>query len=185
MKEAIARTKDFVEKLQELRKSDISLLKRNAGRSLSESQNALSIFYRIVPYGLSKTQEEICFMVSTLYGLNPNSEEENFGTTMGKVYLKTQSKSVERRFTILLDSKITFSYVGGTETGELRYRMRQNVKLAASKEVGVNWFELTKDLLGWTFESKDVQIRWARSFYDTIEPRQTVLDSERFLENNG
>jgi len=184
MKESTARIKDFVEKLQELRKSDISLLKRNAGRSLSESQNAFSIFYRIVPYDLSKTQEEICFLVSTLYGLNPNSEEGNFGTTMGKVCLKTQSKSVERRFSMLLDSKITFSHVGGTETGELRYRMRQNAKLAASKEVGINWFELTKDLLGWNSDSRNTQIRWAKAFYTVIDPEKSIMESEESTENN-
>ena len=160
----------FVERLWGLRKSEISLLKRNAGCSLPESLNTLPIFVRICPPGLYKIQEELYHLVSTLYGLNPYPEEGDFGATMGKVSKKTQSKSVERRFAILLDSKIGVSSVSGLEMGELRFRLRQNVKLAASKEVGVNWYQLTKDLLGWNYDSKDTQIRWSKSFYETINP---------------
>jgi CRISPR system Cascade subunit CasB len=157
---------DFVVKLSTLGTGDLAILKRNAGNTLAESHGAIAGFYRIMPYGLPKYNEEIFFLVATLYGLNkyPASKDFDFGKTMRRVKEKS-SESVDRRLMALLDS--SFGTIDGYQSGggELAYRLRQCVKLANSKEVGVNWVKLLKDLQYWTHESKKVQKSWAKSYF--------------------
>lgn len=160
--------KDFVEKLSKLGTGDIAILKRNAGNTLAESHGAIAGFYRIIPYGLPKYNEEIFFLVATLYGLNkyPTSKNFDFGKTMRKVKDHPKSsESVDKRIIALLDSD--FDIIGSYHPGggELAYRLRQCVKLANSKEVGVDWIKLLEDLQKWRNDGKYVQKRWAKSYF--------------------
>ena len=156
----------FVSKLTDLGTGDMAILKRNAGNTLAESHGAMAIFYRVKPYGLAIRNEEIFFLIATLYGLNeyPTSNDFDFGMTMRRVREKS-SESVDRRLMTLLDSD--FNVIDGFQSGggELAYRLRQCVKLANSKKVEVNWVKLLKDLQYWTHESKKVQKRWAKSYF--------------------
>lgn len=157
--------KDFMENLNELPKTDISILKRNAGFTIGQSRGATGIFFRILPPKVGSRFEEIYFLVATLYGLNDGNISGNFGETMREVKKATGSANLDRRMAILLESEfglIENFKIGG---GEMGYRLRQNIKLAKSKEVGVNWEELLSDLCWWNDPEKRVQKRWARAYY--------------------
>lgn len=60
----------YVEELDKLLKAEKAILKRNAGSLLRESRGgALGIFYRTLPPGVPKSQEDIWFAVATLNSL--------------------------------------------------------------------------------------------------------------------
>lgn len=159
-----SKEEEFVEKLSGLSTGYRAILKRNAGNTLAESRGAIPVFYRILPYGLNKYNEEIFFLVATLYGLNKYRMSGNFGLTMRRVKEKS-SESVDCRLMALLDSDFDTIDNYRPAGGELTYRLRQCVKLANSKEVGVDWVRLLKELQYWRHENKDVQKRWANSYF--------------------
>jgi CRISPR system Cascade subunit CasB len=92
--------------------------------------------------------------------------EGNFGITWKRAIARTASDSIKRRFHILLESE----YDPRTGEGDLPYRLRQMVRYAAAKGVGVNWPALLTDLKFWNQPEKRVQKRWARSFFSIERP---------------
>lgn len=159
---------EFVERLQKLKaqnRGGMAILRRNAGETIETSRGAAAIFFPLLPIGAR--YEEVYFLVATLYGLNRHTHAGNFGRTMREVKERGGRASIDMRMKVLLDS--TFDKVRGG--GELAYRLRQAVKLAASKEVGVNWAQLIRDLSQWSDEWSWVRKKWARSYYGQEKPQ--------------
>ena len=82
----------------------------------------------------------------------------SFPAAMHRVYRSTNSDSVEKRFTRLLDS----------DADELRWRLRSNVTLLTSQGIALEWPQLLADMLDWN-RSSDVQVKWARDFWGQSE----------------
>lgn len=158
----------FVNRLMELQEreatGELAILRRNAGLSLAESRGALGIFYRLLPVNTGYT-EEIYFLVATLYPHNTKSiEGENLGGALAKLKAIDGSEALDRRVAILLDS----GFERGSNRlrpGELGFRLRQTIKLLASKEIGVDWQCLLQDLLRWDHPDRWVQKQWARAYF--------------------
>lgn len=159
----------FIANLAGLNRGSLANLRRNAGNTLAEARNAVGLFYHLLPPGVPEREEEIYFLVATLYGLNKHKMSDNFGATMRTVKIKTGQDGIDRRMAILLDSE--FDLIDGFRPGggEMAYRLRQCVKLAAGHEVGVNWEALLHDLLRWSWPGKRVRKQWARSYYGKRE----------------
>lgn len=156
----------FVARLSKVDRGDLATLKRNAGATIGESRNAVGLFYRILPPEIAGTaDEEVFFLVASLFGHNEFAMSGDFGVTMRRVREVTNSASVDQRFGVLLDGQL--GLVDGVRPGggELAYRLRQCVKLAAGHSVGVDWPALLADLTRWSDPGKRVQKRWARSYY--------------------
>jgi CRISPR type I-E-associated protein CasB/Cse2 len=85
----------------------------------------------------------------------------NFGLTWRRAVTGNGSESIKRRFNVLLDS----SYDPRSGDGDLPYRLRQMVRYAAGKGVGVDWPALVRDIRDWNSPSKWAQKKWARSFF--------------------
>ena len=151
----------FLSNLAELNAGAKARFKRDAGKELAEA-HSIGLFYRLLPYGLSAEQEEIYFLVATLYPLADNSDAKNFGTSLkalrqNKKQQQKPTESMDKRFEVLLDA----------DKGQLPHRLRQIVKFLKSGEqkIGVNWARLLKDLLGWQRPSRHVQKEWAREYF--------------------
>jgi len=184
----------FIDRLHKLReqerRGELAALRRAAGSNLGESALAIQEFYRLLPYQVNQPQqEEIYYLVATLFDLNRyeapakkwDTDPVNFGSTMRECKIRSErtgstagtdeqgesrESSIDKRFVALLDSSI--------ESGELAYRLRQLVRLAASKEIGVNWLTLLEDLLWWNHEARYVQKRWARSYFGEQKPKEPI-----------
>ncbi len=175
----------FVDQLRELDRGDLAAFRRNAGNTIGQSRNAMSLFYRIFPREQADSRdEEIYFLVATLFPLNRGELEGNFGVTMRAVKAARKgSEAVDRRMGILLDSEFdradNFRYGGG----EMAYRLRQCVKLADSNDVGVDWEQLLEDLVWWSHPLRRVRKRWARSYFG--EPRETKSDVKSDVAEGG
>ncbi len=157
----------FVERLQHASRGDLAILKRAAGFSISESLATMKAFYQVLPPSVVGTKdEEIYFLVATLYAFNKYKIGENFGESMRLTRVKSSSGSIDKRMAALLNSNFA-----GEELG---YRLRQCVKLVASKEVGVNWKMLLRDLLHWNHPDRYVQKSWARAYFSRKEENGSV-----------
>ncbi len=147
---------EFLNKLARLDAGDRARLKRDAGKPLAEAQN-LGLFYRLLPYGLSATQEEIYFLVATLYPLAEAGGAGNLGASLHRARDPNpkKNKGLDRRVEILLDADAT----------QLPFRLRQAVRFLKSKRVRVNWPQLLEDTLKWNRASRTVQKQWARTYF--------------------
>jgi CRISPR system Cascade subunit CasB len=164
---ALEAARAFAAEVTDLRETDrgkFAILKRNTGNTLAEARG-IAWFYRLLNKYAHRRDEEIYFLVATLIGHNKRTETGNFGASMKQLADKSSNReAVERRFAVLLDAG--FDRVNGQKAGsELAFRLRQMVKLADSKEVGVDWAQLLIDLRQWNHPDKFVQKRWAASFY--------------------
>ena len=150
------KVEEFLQNLSALDAGGKARLKRDAGKLLTEAKS-LGLFYRLLPYGLSAAQEEIFFLLATLYPLADGGGKGNFGASLclSRVRDPRNAKGLNRRVEILLDS----------DAMQLPFRLRQAVRLLKSKQVSVNWQQLLEDLLRWNYSSRIVQKQWARAYF--------------------
>lgn len=149
----------FLQNLSALDAGGKARLKRDAGKPLAEAQS-LGLFYRLLPYGLSAAQEEIYFLVATLYPLADGGSKGNFGASLRRARDLKNHKGLDRRVEILLDSDAT----------QLPFRLRQAVRFLKSRQVAVNWQKLLEDLLRWNYLNHTVQKQWARAYFGIPQP---------------
>ncbi|MGI8468251.1 MAG: type I-E CRISPR-associated protein Cse2/CasB [Pyrinomonadaceae bacterium] len=109
--------------------------------------------------------------------------DRNFGASFRRLELKMledkddaetskgKSKSLEKRFSVLLNSR----------SADLPVRLRQAVLLLKSYEIRIDWVELLRDLLRWKRNEKSFsttnrrispQRSWAQSFYKIEEIKE-------------
>jgi len=167
----------FVKQLEQLEKGPRAILRRHAGSLLSESSSVYSVFFRIYPKHQKWYDQDIYFLVGTLFPLNQHEFMGDLGDTLRSVRIRSDSSSVDRRMAILLDSDFDHSE-GRDGGGTLAFRLRQLIRLADSQGVGVDWRRLLADLLFWSHPDKRVQQRWAQSYYSGWESREKdAIDS--------
>jgi len=154
----------FVERVTARKRGELAVLKRNAGNTLAEAHGAAWFYQLLDDEGWRNP--EIHFLVATLIGWNTKTASTgNLGHTMAVLKARASAESIERRFRILLDADFDRQEGGKPGGGEMAFRLRQLVKLAASKEVGVDWARLLVDLCDWQSPAKKVQRAWAKAFY--------------------
>jgi len=156
------RISEFIQKLGNLDAADRARLKRNAGKVLAEARGINLLIYRLMPPGLSPIQEEIFFLVATLYPLAADGKRGNLGVSLRQAQKTTNRKGLDRRIEALLDA----------ETTELPFRLRQTVHYLQSNRVSVDWACLLADLLQWNHPERFIQKSWARAYYSTSESNQ-------------
>ena len=149
----------FISALSSLDAGERARLKRNAGKTLAEGQEALGLFYRLLPYGVPAFQEEVYFQVACLYALVPAGSAGNLGQALGKVrkLAPKHAKGIDRRLESLLDADET----------QLPFRLRQAMHFLASNRVSLDWTCLLDDLLHWNHPDRTVQKEWARSYFSS------------------
>jgi len=145
----------FCERLSRLDAGDRARLKRNAGQRLAEARGVTGLFYRLLPPGVGAGQEDMYFLVATLFPLAEGGGRGDLGAALCRGRSEKHARGLDRRVEILLDA----------DAAQLPFRLRRAVQLLASNRVGVNWPQLLADLLYWTHPERFVQRRWARSYF--------------------
>lgn len=105
--------------------------------------------------------ESVHVDIAALYATHPKeSNARNFGETCRAIAEPDSSgkipESHERRFRRLLACD---------RTEDLSGQLRTWVRLAASKDVGMNYENLFDDLAWWNSSAQRIRVRWARSFW--------------------
>lgn len=164
-KQDLTRETEFITRVESLGSSELAQLRRGCGeRDPVEGRCPWLIG---LVYGVSS--EATAFLVASLLAQYKTVDiragrhhlEGDFGLTWKKAIAGSSSDSIKRRFHILLDA----SYEPQTGNGDLPYRLRQMVRYAATKGIGVNWPLFLKHLRGWNSPEKWVQKKWAESFF--------------------
>lgn len=107
--------------------------------------------------------ERCYFMVASLFAMYSVIEKgENMGKSMAKVMKATKSGNIEQRFTALLTS----------HREDLHNHLRHNISLAASKNIGIDWLLLLKNIKHWNHPHQFVQRAWAYSFWKENDERE-------------
>ncbi|MCB1098672.1 MAG: type I-E CRISPR-associated protein Cse2/CasB [Verrucomicrobiae bacterium] len=102
---------------------------------------------------------------AALYALHPSHAQlRSFGDTCRRI-AGTNRDTFEPHFRRLLSA---------TDIEDLGDQLYRLVKRAECEGVPVNYVQLLRDLNGWKFYSEDVKTRWAKDFWQAIDP----LDNE-------
>jgi len=174
------REEEFIERIERLDTGELAMLRRGCG----ERDPVEGRCPWLVGLIYSVASDATAFLIASLLAQYKTNDirtgchriEGNFGVTWKQTIAKPDSESIKRRFHILLDA----DYDPWTGDGDLRYRLRQMVRYAASKGVGVDWPMLLKHIRGWNSTDKWVQKEWARSFFATERPEDaTIISKEK------
>jgi len=169
----------FVERLEELDSGRFAMLRRGCGKPDPVEGRCPWLIGLI--HGVAT--EPVAFLTASLLAQYKTADirtgrhhaEGNFGATWKQAVFPNPSESLSRRFHTLLDAE----YDPWTGEGDLPYRLRQMVRYAARKGVGVDWPQLLSDLKFWNRSEKYVQKRWARSFFTTEQQPDKASESKR------
>lgn len=174
------REEEFIKRIERLDTGELAMLRRGCGERDPVEGRCPWLLGLI--HGVAS--EVTAFLVASLLAQYKTTDiragrhriEGNFGLTWKRAIAGTDSDSIKRRFHILLDS----DYDPRTGNGDLPYRLRQMVRYAASKGVGVDWPTLLTDFKFWNWTEKRVQKRWARSFFGNERPEDaTIISNEK------
>lgn len=141
-----------------------AILKRNAGKTLSEARRIEEAFYSLDPPMVHQNgaadDYECAFLIATLYcslkGRKGGQLADELRFLAEKDGMSTDG--LRRRMVSLLDCR---------SNEELAFRLRQVTKLLASKKRGLDWRRLFEDLTNWYHPDRYVQRRWANAFFRT------------------
>ncbi len=169
----------FVERVETLDSGRLAMLRRGCGKRDPVEGRCPWLIGLI--HGVAS--EPVAFLAASLLAQYKTADiraghhrsKGNFGTTWKRALAGSDSRSLPRRFHILLDAY----YDPWQGDGDLPYRLRQMVRYAAGKGVGVNWPMLLTDLKFWNRPEKHVQKRWARSFFAAEQSPEFLSASER------
>lgn len=169
---------------------------RAAGATLADRPGLCPLFYSLAR-DVPRWAEDSAFLVATLMPLGLRQENgktvilpaavADGRSSIGITFFHMRGilrrdrpdddgSSLDKRFAILLDAPIE----------ALPFRLRQAVRFALSKDAGVDWKRLLRDLLAWDHPSRCVQKQWARDYFgrgDSINNQsdaatQTADDTE-------
>lgn len=180
------REQEFVTRIERLEPGEMAALRRGCGARDPVEGRCPWLIGEI----RGAAREPVAFLVASLLAQYSTTTirakghrlDGNFGVTWKRAIAGADSDSIKRRFHILLDA----DYDPVTGEGDLPYRLRQMVRYAASKGVGVDWPQLLLDLKFWSRPEKRAQKEWAHSFFSN-EPREdeAQTDSEEEPQDNA
>lgn len=167
------RENDFIDRIERLGSRELAQLRRGCGERDPVEGRCPWLIGLI--YGVSS--EANAFLVASLLAqykiidirAGRHRSQGDFGLTWKKAIAADSSESLKRRFHILLDSE----YDTFTGEGDFPYRLRQMVRYAAGKRIGIDWPLLLKHVKQWNSREKWIQKKWAGSFFITDSTEDT------------
>lgn len=169
---------EFLDRIEKLDAGKLAMLRRGCG----ERDPVEGRCPWLVSLIHGAASESTAFLVASLLAQYRTADVRagrhrsngNFGTTWRWAIAGNDSKSIERRFHVLLDA----DYDPWSGDGDLPHRLRQMVRYAASRGVGIEWPVMLTDLKFWNHPEKRVQKRWARSFFSAESREDTEATSD-------
>ncbi|WP_279009512.1 type I-E CRISPR-associated protein Cse2/CasB [Synergistes jonesii] len=147
-----------------------AVLKRCAGRHMSECTRALGAYYSLKPAEVKLGQEERHFLAVTLACLWKNEERGTLLPLEKCLRRVRPSDSFDHRVMSLLDA-------GWSDDNDLfAPKLARLVRFvrAEAKGFSPDFEQLYRDLRSWNDDSRYVQKRWARTYFsDNSEEKDT------------
>lgn len=164
------RRAEFFARLETLSSGEKTALKRNLGVTLSGAEaKAWDAFYKAVPV-LTQWEEEPFFLIACAVCCfsKTTAASQSFIGCLKK--MAEESNGIKRRVLALLDTS-------WDETGYFTGKLARLLRMIRQKGLKPNFESLLCDLLSWGHESRYVQLRWAREFFE-------ILNNEKEEEKN-
>ncbi len=145
-------------------RATLAALRRGLGKSPGDAPEMFPIVVPRLPDRGGAWVEHCHYLVAALFashpqdwrGESPGWNDRNLGASMWRFKAAAnQSEGPERRFVALL----------GTHADDVGTQLQSIVGLLRSKDVAVDWEQLLIDLQRWSRDDREVQRRWARSFW--------------------
>jgi CRISPR system Cascade subunit CasB len=142
----------------------LAALRRGLGKRPGE---VAEMFPYVVPYcaHLSESRQNDYFLVAALFAAHqgaagePDPYRNNLGASYRALADRAGSASIQLRFVALLNAV----------REDLDDHLRHAISLMKAHEVTVDWAQLLRDIAGWSWESRNVQRRWAQSYWGNGE----------------
>jgi len=144
----------FIDYLIE-RKNDRAMLAA-LRRCMVETHGDVRSYPYVVPFlPKDKYKHASYFLIAMLFGLHPDHTNKKHWT-IGKAFRQlAKTDSRDKRFKALLDA----------DGEQFSYHLQQAISLLQSREIKVNYYQLFKDIQGWTHSDRYVQFKWAEDFW--------------------
>lgn len=164
---------NFFKQLNVLTSGERATLKRSCGTRLNDADaRAFTIFYKVVPDGVSSKMEDRWFFAACISCLWESSggpdlaSKFKFNPDEGVLIeewlavAKDSSGSFEKRVTLLLGNE-------WDEDGRMNIKLTRVIKMLKQKNAGrkLNMVSLLYDIINWDSDNRYVQKRWAKTFY--------------------
>lgn len=153
-------TRDF-ELIVQLR----ALRERNNRAALAAIRRGLSaptsaeVLREVLPFVSAKhsNHEAMYILVAALFATHSlEVEQQSIGTALRRVRdMPNSGDSIEKRFIALLDA----------DHEQVAVHLRHAIQLCQSRNIGVDYNMLLRDVLYWDAPQRWVQLRWARDFW--------------------
>jgi len=148
-------------------------LRRGLGKRPGESMEMYPYVGRFISEKTNESHDRAVFLTAALFA-DYSDASQGIGDLGRSVrQMADTSDSIERRFVALLDA----------ETDELHYYLRQMVGLLKANGIAVNWNTLFEDIRYWGSPNRNVQRRWARSFWGSAETNKQESEDNKGDEN--
>ncbi len=151
-------------------------LRRGLGKKPGEAMEMYRYVGRFISEQSKAGYERAVFLTAALFADYSDAPQNagNLGQSVKRLFEATKSDSIEKRFVALLDA----------EADDLHYYLRQIIGLLKSKDIPVNWNRLFEDIQWWSSDKRDVQKRWARSFWGSADTNKNDDPQETEGEEN-
>lgn len=141
----------------------LAALRRGLGKRPGEAAEMHPYVVPWLPPDAMPGQEETYYLIASLFAWHPTGwpagahprEATNLGASFARLAQRAESGSLEGRFVALLNC----------HQEDLPAHLRRAVGLLKSKEIPVDWAQLLSDVRSWGWESRSVQLEWARAFW--------------------
>lgn len=159
-------TEDYIRKLATLEPGALGLLRSHAGLGLDESVDGFDLFTGLWwPFRAKSGHppRRAAWLVAKLYAFRPieHSEGETLASQLGRLrpLENLEGGRPRGKFDERFDRMLSLPLDG------IEPALHWAVNLIASKDLKLDWVQLTDDLSRWEHESKRVE--WAKEFLDT------------------
>jgi CRISPR type I-E-associated protein CasB/Cse2 len=162
-------TEEFVSILTNLKPGDLGLLRIHAGRGLDETVDGFDLFtglwWPIRAHNQRAPRRDVSWLVAKLYAFRPtpHSAGRTLASQLGSLRPAKgidhgrRRKEYDNRFDSLLSLPLR----------KIEPALQWPLHLLASRNLSLDWAELTDDLSLWDRESK--RLKWANEFLQSSE----------------
>jgi len=156
------RAESFVNYLRSLVSKDRedrgALADLRSGLAMDPGQ-APRMYRHVVPYlgDRALPDDRWFYIVGAMFGANPRQVSAQTIGKCFKLLSESGSDSIEARFVAML----------AAHPDDLHFHLYHATGLLKSKEIGLDYYGLLRDLLSWNHPDRIVQNKWARDYYRT------------------
>lgn len=146
----------------------LAALRRGLGKEPGEAPEMFPVLVPLLAgERLWPWHERAAYMVASLYATHPagwsgegdGRWDRNLGASLRRLDRERDSAGIERRLASMLNA----------DSDDLGDHLRRAVALLRTSEIPIDWRRLSADLLAWGRPDREVQRRWATSFWGDRE----------------